>query len=106
MTAQKRTVTAAAKRTVRALRRVRSDDPIDDLSVATVMFTSRQLDDLDVEETSPAQVASLLRAHLAATRVLLGRDAPEEDSGGISELLAFLATTPEDDAVPSSNNHH
>jgi hypothetical protein len=107
MTAPQQTVSAAARRTVQALRRSRAIDRVDDLAVATVMFTSHQLDDLDPEDTSPAQIASLLRAHLAATKVLLGRDAPEEDTGGINELLAVLAAPPEDNAVwPSSNNHH
>jgi hypothetical protein len=64
MTAPKTTLTAAAKRTVAGLRAAGSLEQVDDLTVATVLYTSHCLDTLD-PSTSPAQVASLTRAHLA-----------------------------------------
>jgi hypothetical protein len=53
------------------------------------MFTAEQLDHLD-PDTSPAQKASLTRAHLAATKSLLGRDGG--DDGTMAEVIAALAT--------------
>jgi hypothetical protein len=99
MTARTTTLTAATRRTVRALRRAGSlEADVDSLVVATCLFTAGRLDDLDAG-TSAAQVASLTRAHLAATRLLLGRG-EESDDSGLSEVIAALSMPPVDAPIP------
>jgi hypothetical protein len=90
MTAPKRTVSAAANRTIRALRKAGHLESIDDVMIETVRFTSKQLDQLP-PSTSAAQKASLVRAHLAAVKLLVDRNGAVDDSG-ISEIIAALST--------------
>ena len=58
--------------------------------IETVRFTSKQLDQLP-PSTSAAQKASLVRAHLAAVKLLVDRNGAVDDSG-ISEIIAALST--------------
>jgi hypothetical protein len=92
VTAQKTTLSAAARRTIRSLRRSGSLEEVDSLAVANVMFTARLLDELQ-PDTSPAQVASLTRAHLAACKALLGDEDGAVDAG-LGAVIAALATPP------------
>ena len=92
MTAPKRTVSAAANRTIRALHKSGRLESVDDVLIETVRYTSKQLDQLP-PSTSAASKASLVRAHLAAVKLLVsGNDAI--DDGGISEIIAALSTPP------------
>jgi hypothetical protein len=92
MTAPKRTVSAAANRTIRALHKSGRVESVDDVLIETVRYTSKQLDQLP-PSTSAASKASLVRAHLAAVKLLVsGNDAI--DDGGISEIIAALSTPP------------
>jgi hypothetical protein len=92
MTAPKRTVSAAANRTIRALHKSGRLETVDDVLIETVRYTSKQLDQLP-PSTSAASKASLVRAHLAAIKLLVGdNDAP--DDSGISEIIAALSTPP------------
>jgi hypothetical protein len=90
-----RTLTRAARRTIRGLRRGGALEDVDEVVVASVLFSAHQLDTLPAD-TSPAQVASLFRAHLGALKLLLHRESPDDD--GVSEMLAFLHATPLTDA--------
>jgi hypothetical protein len=60
--------------------------------VANVLHTARLLDQLD-PDTPTAQVASLMRAHLAVTKALLGHDDGDVNAG-MAEVIAALATPP------------
>jgi hypothetical protein len=99
MTAPKRTVRAAANRTIRALHKSGRLESVDDVLIETVRYTSKQLDQLS-PSTSAASKASLVRAHLVAVKLLVsGTDAI--DDGGISEIIAALSTLP---SYPSSDD--
>lgn len=74
------------------MRKSGSIEGVDSLAIATVMFTSGQLDELE-PGTSTVQVASLVRAHLAAAKLLLGQnDASADDA--LAEVIAALSTPP------------
>jgi hypothetical protein len=89
MTPRQKSLEAAARRTVTALRRHERLESVDELAIANVLFTSHQLDHLD-PLASPAMVASLVRAHLAASKALLG--GPDEQTSNEDDALAdFLA---------------
>jgi hypothetical protein len=88
MTARKPGLVAATRRTVRALRRAGSLEEVDSLSVASVLFTADALDHLE-PDTSPAQRASLIRAHLAAVKLLLGRDGADSDDAYAAVIEAL-----------------
>jgi hypothetical protein len=90
MTAPRRTVSAAANRTIRALHKTGRIEPVDDVLIETVRYTSKQLDALP-SSTSAASKASLVRAHLAAVKLLVGGNDLVDD-GGISEIIAALST--------------
>jgi hypothetical protein len=90
MTAPKRTVSAAANRTIRALHKSGHLEPVDDVLIETVRYTAKSLDQLP-SSTSAASKASLVRAHLAAVRLLVGGNDVVDD-GGISEIIAALST--------------
>jgi hypothetical protein len=92
MTAKKMTLTAAARRTVRSLRRSGALEEVDSLAVANVLFTSRLLDQAP-PDTPLTPLASLTRAHLAASKALRGDSDPAIDSG-LAEVIAALATGP------------
>jgi hypothetical protein len=86
-------------RTIRALHKSGRLESVDDVLIETVRYTSKQLDQLP-PSTSAASKASLVRAHLAAVKLLVrGNDAI--DDGGISEIIAALSTPP---SYPSSDN--
>jgi hypothetical protein len=89
MTARQKSLEAATRRTVAALRKAGSLEAVDELAVANVLFTAGQLDHLD-PMASPAMVASMTRAHLAASKALVGGDGASGDEGATTELLAFL----------------
>jgi hypothetical protein len=90
VTARQRTLEAAARRTVAALRKAGSLEDVDDLAIAGVLYSSHYLDHLD-PLASPAHVASILRAHQAGLKLLLGRDGGAEDDG-LAEVIAALNT--------------
>jgi hypothetical protein len=90
MTAPKRTVSAAANRTIRALHRTGRLETVDDVLIETVRYTAKALDQLP-PGTSAASKASLVRAHLVAVKLLVG-DNGAVDDGGISEIIAALST--------------
>src|SRR6516162_8423634 len=98
MTAPKRTVSAAANRTIRALHKSGRLKSVDDVLIETVRYTSKQLDQLP-SSTSATSKASLLRAHLAAVKLLVSGNNTIDD-GGISEIIAALSTPP---SYPSSD---
>jgi hypothetical protein len=66
-------------------------EAVDELAIAGVLFTSHYLDTLDQTIASPAHLASILRAHQAGLKLLLGRDDSSNDDG-LSEVLAALQT--------------
>jgi hypothetical protein len=92
MTRPKGTLVAATRRTIQAMKRAGSIEEVDSLVVANVMFTAKLLDELD-PDTPPNQVASLARAHLAASKALRG-DHDEAIDGGLGQIIAALATPP------------
>jgi hypothetical protein len=92
MTARQKSLTAAAKRSVAALRKAGSLEAVDEIKVQTLLYTSDQLDNMH-PEASPAMVASMTRAHLAACRAVFDQE-PTGDDNGVGELLAALATMP------------
>jgi hypothetical protein len=92
VTARQISLTSAARKTILARRRDRGLPSVDALAEAHVLFIADRLDHLD-PDTDPAQVASLFRTALAARRDLLEDDAASDD-GGLSEVLALLATAP------------
>jgi hypothetical protein len=96
MTARQKGLEAAARRTVAALRKAGSLEAVDELRVANVMFTAARLDAMD-PLASPAVVASMVRAHLAATKLLFGQDVVGGDDG-MAEVLALLRDIPLGDA--------
>jgi hypothetical protein len=90
MTAPKTTLAAAARRTIRELHKSGRLENVDALAEASVLLTSQRLDSL-ADDVSPAQTASLVRAHLGAIKLLLGREGAVEDDA-MSELINALAT--------------
>jgi len=86
MTAPKRTVSAAANRTIRALHKSGRLKSVDDVLIETVRYTSKQLDQL------PPSTVKLL---------VSGNDAI--DDGGISEIIAALSTPP---SYPSQDDSY
>jgi hypothetical protein len=90
MTPPKRTLSAAARRTLAAMKAARSLEATDELSASTVLWLANRIDQLD-DTCGPAQTASLARVLLAATRDLLHRD-DGNDHGEFDELIAALAT--------------
>jgi hypothetical protein len=90
MTARQKSLTAATRRTVQALRKREQLTAADELRVANVTWTAHYLDNLD-PLTSPTAVASLVRAHLAASKALFG-EAGEEDASAYAEIIAALAS--------------
>jgi hypothetical protein len=95
MTARRKGLLPAATRTVAALRKQGELEDVDALLVENVLFTAGLLDTLE-PGTSPAQVASLTRAHLAAVRMLLGRDTTPGERDELTQLLADIAFGPPD----------
>jgi hypothetical protein len=87
-----RTLTGAARKTIRGLRRGGALEDADELTVASVLFSAHQLDTLPAD-TGPAQVASMFRAHLQALRLLLRRDDTAEVDA-YAELMAVLNVVP------------
>jgi hypothetical protein len=68
---------------------------VDDLAAANVFYTAGQLDSID-PLTSPAQVAALIQAHLAATQALLSK---RDDDRSLSEVFAALSAPLTDASV-------
>jgi hypothetical protein len=72
------------------MRKAGALDQADELKVATVLFSADQLDRLD-PLASPAMTASLLRAHLAASKALFDQEqSTTDDDSVMSEFLAIL----------------
>jgi hypothetical protein len=89
MTARQKGLQAATRRTVAALRKTGALEACDELKVANVMYTAAQLDGMD-PLASPAMIASMTRAHLAACKALFGEPSGPDADAATAELLAIL----------------
>jgi hypothetical protein len=90
VTARQKSLTAAARRTVAALKKRRALEEVDELKIQNVYFTADQLDHLN-PLASPAMIASMTRAHLAACQALFGQE-PANNDDALAEVIAALST--------------
>jgi hypothetical protein len=88
MTARQKSLTAAARRSIAALRKTGALSPGDEIKAANLIYTAGELDAMH-PAVSPAMRASMTRAHLAATRALFDEQ-PATSDDATSELLAYL----------------
>jgi hypothetical protein len=85
-------LTQATRKTILAMQRSGTLDPVDSLAAANVLHTARLLDDLP-PGTPLTPLASLMRAHLAASKALLGDvDGPVDDD--LAKIIDALSTPP------------